>query len=127
MALRAGRGRARRAFPRAWPRGRRRGRRQAAGSKESFSSAECTRRLRGAQRRNPFSRMIPRILTRYLAIATGLFASLVSVPTVRAVTHDLYVCAAFNNGSRVMGSRDGSANGVFKLMPGGFEHLGINY
>lgn len=71
--------------------------------------------------------MIPRILPRPLAAALGLFASLLSVPAAHAVIHDLYVCAAYNNGSRVMGSKDGSANGVFKLMPGGFEHIGINY
>lgn len=41
--------------------------------------------------------------------------------------HDLYVCAAFNNGSRVMGSRDGSSNGVFLRTESGFKHIGINY
>jgi len=71
--------------------------------------------------------MILRIIPRYVALAVGLLASLASAPSVRALSHDLYVCAAFNNGSRVMGSKDGSANGVFRLAPGGFEHLGINY
>lgn len=45
----------------------------------------------------------------------------------RAATHDLYLCAAFNNGSRVMGSNDGSSNGVFLRTDGGFRHIGINY
>lgn len=44
------------------------------------------------------------------------------------VAHDLYLCAAFNNGSRVMGSRDGSANGVFvRTGPDEFKHVGLNY
>jgi photosystem II stability/assembly factor-like uncharacterized protein len=45
-----------------------------------------------------------------------------------AGSHDLYLCAAFNNGSRVMGSKDGSANGVFRRMgKDEFTHVGINY
>ena len=44
-----------------------------------------------------------------------------------AASHDLYLCAAFNNGSRVMGSNDGSANGVFVRTADGFRHIGINY
>jgi photosystem II stability/assembly factor-like uncharacterized protein len=44
-----------------------------------------------------------------------------------AGSHDLYLTAAFNNGSRVMGSNDGSANGVFKRTAEGFRHVGINY
>src|SRR6187551_2089826 len=71
--------------------------------------------------------MIQRILLRFVAPVAALVASLVPAVTGRAVTQDLYLCAAFNNGSRVMGSKDGSANGVFRLTPTGFEHLGINY
>jgi photosystem II stability/assembly factor-like uncharacterized protein len=48
-------------------------------------------------------------------------------PGASAVSHDLYVCASFNNGSRVMGSNDGSSNGVFVRTAGGFRHIGINY
>lgn len=45
-----------------------------------------------------------------------------------ATSHDLYLCAAFNNGSRVMGSKDGSSNGVFvRTGPDTFSHIGINY
>jgi len=59
--------------------------------------------------------------------AALLIFSLAGVST-RAVPHDLYLCAAFNNGSRVMGSKDGSANGVFRRTgPGEFTHVGVNY
>ncbi|SDR85004.1 YCF48-related protein [Opitutus sp. GAS368] len=45
-----------------------------------------------------------------------------------APQHDLYLCAAFNNGSRVMGAKDGSSNGVFvRTGPDEFGHVGINY
>jgi photosystem II stability/assembly factor-like uncharacterized protein len=44
-----------------------------------------------------------------------------------AGSHDLYLTAAFNNGSRVMGSNDGSANGVFVRTADGFRHVGLNY
>lgn len=47
--------------------------------------------------------------------------------TATAATHDLYLCAAFNNGSRVMGSNDGSSNGLFVRTTDGFRHVGINY
>lgn len=71
--------------------------------------------------------MILRFLPRRFAFAAVLVAGLAAGVTSRAVLHDLYVCAAFNNGSRVMGAKDGSANGVFRLTPSGFEHVGINY
>lgn len=45
-----------------------------------------------------------------------------------APQYDLYLCAAFNNGSRVMGSKDGTSNGVFlRTGPDEFKHVGINY
>lgn len=45
-----------------------------------------------------------------------------------AVQHDLYLCAAFNNGSRVMGSKDGSSNGLFvRSGVDEFKHIGVNY
>lgn len=71
--------------------------------------------------------MIQRILLRYVAPAAAVLASLVCASTGQAALHDLYLCAAYNNGSRVMGSKDGSANGVFRRVSDGFEHLGINY
>jgi len=71
--------------------------------------------------------MIPRTLHRLLALGAVILGGLATGLSARAALHDLYLCAAFNNGSRVMGSKDGSSNGVFRLMPGGFEHLGINY
>jgi hypothetical protein len=68
--------------------------------------------------------MIPRTFHRFLALTAVLMGGL----TARAAAHDLYLCAAFNNGSRVMGSKDGSANGVFvRTGPGQFAHVGINY
>lgn len=71
--------------------------------------------------------MIPRTLFRFRALGAILLGCLATGLTARAALHDLYLCAAFNNGSRVMGSKDGSSNGVFRLTSGGFEHLGINY
>lgn len=71
--------------------------------------------------------MIPfRIFRR---VAHGALAGLLGLAAVgaSAAAHDLYVCAAFNNGSRVMGSNDGSSNGVFVRTPEGFRHVGINY
>jgi photosystem II stability/assembly factor-like uncharacterized protein len=62
------------------------------------------------------------LLVRTLSVALGLLAT-----RAAAASHDLYVCAAFNNGSRVMGSNDGSSNGVFVRTPEGFRHIGINY
>lgn len=58
-----------------------------------------------------------------LAGLLGWAATSISV----AAFHDLYLCAAFNSGSRVMGSADGSANGVFVRTATGFRHVGINY
>jgi photosystem II stability/assembly factor-like uncharacterized protein len=70
--------------------------------------------------------MIPRIFSPLLALIAAL--GVLSGVTARATTHDLYLCAAFNNGSRVMGAKDGSANGVFRRTgPGEFTHVGINY
>ncbi|MDQ5977831.1 MAG: hypothetical protein QG602_803 [Verrucomicrobiota bacterium] len=58
----------------------------------------------------------------------GALASLLGLAAVTApAAHDLYLCAAFNNGSRVMGSNDGSANGVFVRTDDGFRHLGLNF
>lgn len=72
--------------------------------------------------------MIPRFLLRSLAPAAGLLAILAAALPARAVTHDLYLCAAFNNGSRVMGSKDGSSNGVFhRTGVDEFTHVGINF
>ncbi len=60
--------------------------------------------------------------------AAGLLACVAAASTAFAASHDLYLCAAFNNGSRVMGSKDGSANGVFRRTgPGEFEHVGVNF
>ncbi len=58
----------------------------------------------------------------------GLLSLLAACPAAFATAHDLYLCAAFNNGSRVMGSNDGSSNGVFvRTGPGQFAHVGVNY
>jgi len=63
-----------------------------------------------------------RNLLRLLGFGVGLAAG------AAPVTHDLYLCAAFNNGSRVMGSKDGTANGVFlRTGPDAFKHVGLNY
>lgn len=58
-----------------------------------------------------------------------LLLCLLATPLPRALAagHDLYLAAAFNSGSRVMGSNDGSANGIFVRTPDGFRHVGINY
>lgn len=58
-----------------------------------------------------------------------LLILLLAGPGARALagSHDLYLTAAFNSGSRVMGSHDGSANGVFVRTPDGFRHVGLNY
>lgn len=48
-------------------------------------------------------------------------------PSLTAASHDLFVCASFNNGSRVMGTNDGSSNGVFVRTADGFKHVGLNY
>ncbi len=56
-----------------------------------------------------------------------LLLALLAGPGALAAAHDLYLAAAFNNGSRVMGSNDGSANGVFVRTADGFRHVGINY
>lgn len=67
----------------------------------------------------------PRILP---LLRVGALAGLLGLLTAAtAATHDLYLCAAFNNGSRVMGSNDGSSNGLFKRTADGFRHVGINY
>ena len=50
--------------------------------------------------------MIPRTHFKILSLAVALAATL----TARAAPHDLYLCAAFNNGSRVLGSKDGSTS-----------------
>jgi len=71
--------------------------------------------------------MIPRTTHRLLALAAVLLGSIATGLPARAAFHDLYLCAAFNNGSRVMGAKDGSLNGVFRLTPEGFAHVGINY
>jgi len=71
--------------------------------------------------------MIPRTLHRLLALGAVLLGGLATGLSARAATHDLYLCAAYNNGSRVMGSKDGSSNGVFRLTGGGFVHVGVNY
>lgn len=70
--------------------------------------------------------MIPRLLPRRLALATVVWAGLAAI-TGRAVSHDLYVCAAFDNGSRVMGAKNATASGVFRRTADGFEHVGVNY
>jgi len=58
----------------------------------------------------------------------GLLLSGLAASAATAPRYDLYLCAAFNNGSRVMGSKDGSSNGVFvRVGPDGFQHVGINY
>jgi photosystem II stability/assembly factor-like uncharacterized protein len=68
--------------------------------------------------------MIPRAPLQILSLAMALVTGLAA----RAASHDLYLCAAFNNGSRVMGSKDGSANGVFRRTgPDQFTHVGINF
>jgi photosystem II stability/assembly factor-like uncharacterized protein len=72
-------------------------------------------------------RMITRLLQGF-ARAAGCIALLTVGTRLAAASHDLYLCAAFNNGSRVMGSKDGSFNGVFRRTgPDQFAHLGINY
>ena len=68
---------------------------------------------------------LPRNLHR---LSAGALAGLLGLlTTAAAATHDLYLCAAFNNGSRVMGSNDGSSNGLFARTADGFRHVGINY
>ncbi|MFO1450934.1 MAG: YCF48-related protein [Opitutaceae bacterium] len=63
-----------------------------------------------------------------LGLAAGLLGFLLAGTVSAAATHDLYLCGAFNNGSRVMGSKDGSSNGVFvRTAPGTFSHVGLNY
>ncbi len=71
--------------------------------------------------------MILRFITSRLALAAAVMAGLATGISGRAAVHDLYVCASFNNGSRVMGAKDGSSNGVFRLGKDGFEHIGINF
>lgn len=42
--------------------------------------------------------------------------------------HDLYVCAAINSSSRVMGGRSQTGNGIFRReADGSFAHVGLNY
>jgi photosystem II stability/assembly factor-like uncharacterized protein len=65
-----------------------------------------------------------RRLRRALLAGLGLPALLLGATPA----HTLYVCAAFSNGSRVMGARDASMNGVFRRdADGKFEHVGLNY
>lgn len=72
--------------------------------------------------------MSPRPNFRRLARLARLLAFLAGGVSAWAASHDLYLCAAFNNGSRVMGSKDGSANGVFRRTGRDqYTHLGINY
>jgi len=71
--------------------------------------------------------MIPRIHHRLRALGALILGSLATSLTAGAALHDFYLCGAFNSGSRVMGAKDGSANGVFRLGPEGFAHVGINY
>ncbi len=71
--------------------------------------------------------LIPQLLRRSSGAVAALLGLALTAGAATA-THDLYLCAAFNNGSRVMGSKDGSSNGVFlRTAVDQFTHVGINY